>query len=150
MTIEELHDSGVDHRLLQEYLSGRDVPCPTCRYNLRDLMACACPECGDALRLQVGTTSLRVGLLLLLIAPLLVMVGIGVVFGLVAATDGLPRGWGFYAIEITALLDLAACLAIYRTRNHIMRIGRIAKAALVLGMWTIQVSVLVVSLAFGR
>jgi hypothetical protein len=28
------------------YLRARDVPCPACRYNRRDGVAAACPECG--------------------------------------------------------------------------------------------------------
>ncbi len=36
---------------LLELLAGRDVPCPDCGYNLRDLTHTSCPECGRALRL---------------------------------------------------------------------------------------------------
>jgi hypothetical protein len=31
--------------LLREYLRDRDVPCPSCGYNLRNLMTTVCPEC---------------------------------------------------------------------------------------------------------
>jgi hypothetical protein len=42
--------------LLRQFLHGRDVPCPSCEYNLRDLPADRCPECGQelALRLQLA------------------------------------------------------------------------------------------------
>ena len=40
--------------LLQTFLAGRDVACPGCGYNLRDLRGSRCPECGDALSLRVG------------------------------------------------------------------------------------------------
>ena len=42
--------------MLRLFLTGRDVPCPQCDYNLRDLTGTRCPECGEelALRLQLG------------------------------------------------------------------------------------------------
>jgi hypothetical protein len=36
------------------YLAGRDVLCPQCDYNLRDLRAARCPECGEELVLRVN------------------------------------------------------------------------------------------------
>jgi hypothetical protein len=49
--------TGVDH--LRMFLSARDVACPGCRYNLRDLSASRCPECGDELVLRVGLAEPR-------------------------------------------------------------------------------------------
>jgi hypothetical protein len=40
--------------LLTRYLSQRDLRCPSCRYNLRDVQSAACPECGDPLELTIG------------------------------------------------------------------------------------------------
>lgn len=39
-----------DARLI-DFLRNRDAPCPSCGYNLRDLTATQCPECGAPLRL---------------------------------------------------------------------------------------------------
>jgi hypothetical protein len=39
--------------LLRRYLAGRDVLCPQCKYNLRDLSGTICPECGEELVLRV-------------------------------------------------------------------------------------------------
>ena len=36
---------------IRQQLAGRDVPCPKCGYNLRDLERAECPECGWDLRL---------------------------------------------------------------------------------------------------
>ncbi len=44
---------------LLEFLRGRDVPCPLCRYNLRDLTRPQCPECRHDLLLTVGVTRPR-------------------------------------------------------------------------------------------
>ena len=43
-----------DDRALVDYLAGRDVACPACGYNVRDLASGACPECGLELRLEVA------------------------------------------------------------------------------------------------
>lgn len=36
------------------FLESRDVPCPNCRYNLRGVASESCPECGEAIELQLG------------------------------------------------------------------------------------------------
>ncbi len=43
--------------LLPAYLRHRDVPCPNCSYNLRDLTGTSCPECGQRLELVVDLGS---------------------------------------------------------------------------------------------
>jgi len=39
--------------LLRLYLADRDVPCPQCNYNLRNLTGNVCPECGEEIALRV-------------------------------------------------------------------------------------------------
>ena len=41
-------------RLLRLYLARRDVRCPLCGYNLRNLTSARCPECGEIIELRVG------------------------------------------------------------------------------------------------
>jgi len=53
-------ESEDDHRLL-EFLRDRDVPCPKCGYNLRNLLKPKCPECELALTLGVCAKPLRMG-----------------------------------------------------------------------------------------
>src|SRR5439155_15756670 len=48
-----MDDPADDPALLAVYLSSRDVPCPQCGYNLRQLTGVNCPECGEALALRV-------------------------------------------------------------------------------------------------
>ncbi len=38
---------------LREYLATRDVPCPSCGYNLRGVPASTCPECAMPLDLEI-------------------------------------------------------------------------------------------------
>ena len=42
-----------DSDFLRQFLAGRDVPCPMCKYNLRDLVGNRCPECGRSITLAV-------------------------------------------------------------------------------------------------
>ena len=46
-------------RLLLGYVRGRDVECPKCGYNLRNLTRPVCPECREELRLTVGLVKAR-------------------------------------------------------------------------------------------
>jgi hypothetical protein len=62
--------ANIESELLRQFLHARDVPCPSCEYNLRDLPADRCPECGQelALRLQLAEpkqTALLTGLIAL-------------------------------------------------------------------------------------
>lgn len=41
-----------DEELIRAYLVGRDVACPECSYNLRDLREARCPECGCTLAIK--------------------------------------------------------------------------------------------------
>ena len=50
--------------MLREFLSGRDVPCPGCGYNLRDLPGGRCPECGQELVLGVRLAEPKLAALL--------------------------------------------------------------------------------------
>src|SRR4051812_39647348 len=40
--------------MLLAYVRDRDVPCPLCKYNLRNLTIPRCPECGQPLTIGVG------------------------------------------------------------------------------------------------
>jgi hypothetical protein len=53
-----------DARLLSEFLSTRDVPCPGCGYNLRHLASPRCPECAEQIRLGVHLAEPKQGLLI--------------------------------------------------------------------------------------
>lgn len=40
--------------LRRRFVEGRDVPCPSCNYNLRNTTSDRCPECGELLRLRIN------------------------------------------------------------------------------------------------
>src|SRR5262245_2704462 len=49
--VQNDHDS-----LLRQFVEGRDSPCPTCGYNLRNTTSQRCPECGTRLNLVLERT----------------------------------------------------------------------------------------------
>ena len=51
--------AGGDAELLGRFLRDRDVDCPRCGYNLRNLQGGRCPECGDELVLRVNLAEPR-------------------------------------------------------------------------------------------
>jgi hypothetical protein len=53
-----------DDDLLRRFLFGRDVHCPGCTYNLRDLTGDRCPECGQEIVLQLRLAEPRQAALL--------------------------------------------------------------------------------------
>ena len=80
---------------LVEFLQDRDVTCPLCGYNLRNLTESVCPECRHTLRLTVGVHHVRFGWFLAAVAPSLFS-GIAAVLLLIlivvvqSTTGGLP------------------------------------------------------------
>ncbi len=54
---------------LLDFLRDREVPCPLCGYNLRDLTRPLCPECRHELLLTVGVTRPRFLWFLLAVTP---------------------------------------------------------------------------------
>jgi len=83
--------NGKNIDLLREFLAEADVPCPGCGYNLRGLRAGACPECNEALQLQVGLVEPRV-------------------LPYVAAAAGLSAGAGAAGLWLVAVVILSLYL----------------------------------------
>ena len=61
--MDEPPEPAPDAHLLR-FVAGRDVPCPACGYNLRDLQTARCPECGDELELVIRLAEPRQGALI--------------------------------------------------------------------------------------
>ncbi|MFM9958986.1 MAG: hypothetical protein ACKVZJ_13025 [Phycisphaerales bacterium] len=59
-----------DADMLKAYLADRDVPCPSCSYNLRGCVAETCPECGHSPKLGIQQTLWTPGRVRLLRAAL--------------------------------------------------------------------------------
>jgi len=62
-------DVAEDRELLLSFVHERDVECPRCGYNLRNLTQPVCPECSERLILHVGLAEPKLGWFLAAIAP---------------------------------------------------------------------------------
>jgi hypothetical protein len=82
--------SPADAALLLEFVKDRDVLCPRCDYNLRNLTQPICPECREWLILKVGTQRTRVHWLLLSIAPGMFAAIAVLIFFVMSAIHGFP------------------------------------------------------------
>ena len=114
--------------LLQRYLANRDVPCPQCRYNLRDLTGNRCPECGEELELRVSPAEPRQAAPIAGLVILAAGAGLNALLLLYAAilfVQGQHRGWRHFVklngIEAAVML-LALCVWLANWR----RIRRLA------------------------
>lgn len=132
------------------FLAGRSAPCPRCAYDLRDIKAARCPECGDPLVLKVGSSRARFGWVVLAMAPgcfsgvaaLFVMLPVGY-----SIWRGLPPGqgapWPVMVADAFGFLSAATVLLMYRHRHRIMALTARRQAAFAGAVWAIHV------LAFG-
>lgn len=106
--------------LLLAYLRDRDVSCPVCKYNLRSLTFPRCPECGAMLELRVSPAEPRLGLWLLLVVPLLLASGLGllVIYAIIRVGPPPSSDWPV-AICFLATVPLATLALL--TRRRFMR-----------------------------
>jgi hypothetical protein len=79
--------------LLREFLAEADLPCPGCGYNLRGLQASACPECNQALVLQVALAEPRLGPLIAALLGLAVGAGSAGTWLILFLAAGLIQGF---------------------------------------------------------
>jgi hypothetical protein len=104
--------------LLRIYLAGRDVACPQCGYNLRELRGTRCPECGEELTLRVQPVEPRqaaplAGLVILSAgAGMNALLLIYLLIQLYYYDRGGVSGWGkFAAVNVVEGLVLGGCVA---------------------------------------
>ncbi len=109
------------------FLKGRSHPCPRCAYDLRDINAAKCPECGETLVLKVGSPKARFGWLILAMVPgcfsgvaaLFVMVPI-----IMTIREGIAPGknlpWPVVGADAFGFLSAASVWFMYRHRHRVM------------------------------
>lgn len=118
--------------ILRLYLTGRDVPCPRCGYNLRDGVAGVCPECGAGIKLHVHPV---------IKLPLAHGVGVfglstGAVLGVVTAILGFSYGpIPLVGGGLAAAYSIIGLFVWDKTFFRVRRRGREAVLYLVLGAW---------------
>ncbi len=110
---------------LLDFLRGRDMHCPQCGYNLRDLTRPLCPECRQELLLTVGVTRPRFLWFLLAVTPCMFS---GIAAGLLLIPMILqPLGGGgppqapIFAIDALGWLSALGGLVLVRYRFAFLR-----------------------------
>lgn len=136
--------------LLRVFLVARDVPCPLCDYNLRDLAATTCPECSHVLDLTVGVRTLPLGRLVAALIPGIFsgmcafFVSIAMVAGWMAGSPPPSLVVGFAAF---GWLSGFASLALFRFRYRFVRWRPQRQTGWVFATWSVHVVAFLVLLA---
>ena len=131
--------------LLLAFVRSRDVECPRCGYNLRALTQPRCPECREALSLQVGVAKVRIGWFVATIIP-------GAFSGICALILSMPMalvpllGWGppppiqFVLLDAFGWLSGLVAVAIYSARQRFVRAPGRTQATWAIALWTVHLA----------
>ncbi len=132
--------------LLQTFLRHRDVTCPRCDYNLRNLTQPVCPECRETLSQKVDVQPLVVRWLLLTSAPGIFCAIALAIFLFMVLRHGPPGGMPnemvltllFIAASATASLALAAF------NRWFIRLHEPTQIATAIVLWFVHIGVFLV------
>ena len=143
-----------DAELVRAFLKGRDVVCPLCGYNLRDLTETRCPECRKELTLAVSLRELRFGWLLATVTPGFFS---GIAAGLlliplvlVPLGGGGPAPWFVLIADAFGWLSGLGALVLVRYRHAFLRQSTSRQQVWALLAWAVHIwaFVLFVTVAF--
>jgi hypothetical protein len=137
--------------ILQQYLEERDVPCPSCGYNLHALRGSECPECGERLVLRVALAEPDLGMFLAALIGLALGVGfsglLSVYFLIEGFTGNLSarewREFSFACFLPFALEGIALAVLVWR-RGHFQRLTARRQAVVIAGAWAMTTAAFVV------
>lgn len=135
--------------LLLTFVRERDVPCPRCGYNIRNLTQPVCPECHEELKLKVGVAKLKLHWLLLTLAPgtfCAIMMGVFLTMVLVL---GPPGGMGVEGIMVMSFIGLSGFLTVIGGRYYrrFLRMSDQAQITWALLVWGVHVVAFATALA---
>ena len=143
-----------DGGLLLAFLAERDVPCPLCGYNLRNLTRPQCPECRKDLALTVGVKKLNFLWLLATITPglfsgiaaglLLIVMTIATFLG-----GGGPVPWQVHVLDAFGWLSGLAALLLIKYRFAFLRQPQGAQQAWAAVAWAVHLGAFAVMMALA-
>jgi len=114
-----MNDAITQECAVSGYLQSRDVPCPSCRYNLRGVRGDSCPECGGPLVLELKGRRPSSGWIAFLFLA----------FGWVMIAGAINTAWSARALVRNK--DQIAQLMIYAGRFNAITQGPVALPRLV-------------------
>lgn len=132
--------------LLRAFLAGRDVSCPNCEYNLRDLAGDRCPECGLELALRIQLAEPRLAAFLAGLVGLSAGAGFNALIFLYWLMITGRRGWRsnfetFIVVDLISLAVMAAATyAWLRSRRRLRTMSPAARWVLVAACWALTVA----------
>jgi hypothetical protein len=141
-------DPPIEAAMLRAFLAARDVPCPGCGYNVRDLPGDVCPECGERLRLHFTLVDPRKGAQITGLVGLAAGAGFGglllLFFGatlVIDRSDMSDEEARIVAILAAGLVVHAAALAAWiRHWARIRRLSPSARRMLVIACWALPLA----------
>ena len=136
-----------DLERLLEFLRDRDVACPVCGYNLRNLTTPVCPECRHELSLSVDAADVRLAVFVAALAP-------GIFSGIMAVLLAIPIAWSFQAgvagppvpIWVALGFGLASgllTLTLVARRGVFLRLAPPTQRSVALTNWLVHVAMFV-------
>lgn len=132
--------------MLVGYLQHRDVLCPRCGYNLRNLTQPTCPECREPLSLKVGVVRLPIAGLLAAIVPgafSLVAVLIFIVMCALHGPPSLQRDQEVWLVVGFLALSAAAAVALACASRWFTKLSPVAQAIIGTMIWLVHVAVFI-------
>ncbi len=135
-------DEEVD--LLLRFVHERDVRCPRCDYNLRNLTQPVCPECREDLHLAVGLTRPKIHWLIVALAPG-IFSGIAAFFvlGVIVVTNLSPTGrmpWQPYALDAFGWLSAAFTFALFLQRYRFLKRSAETQMTVAVVIWALHIA----------
>jgi hypothetical protein len=134
--------------LLTRFLDDRDVACPLCAYNLRNLIGDRCPECGNQIVLSVHMVEPRIAAMIAGLIGLSSGVGLNALLLLYGLMISMGRPYGpmrkFFECNIVGLVAEGAALAAWLFYwRRIRRQPRAFQRLAALGCWLLTAANLV-------
>jgi hypothetical protein len=128
--------------LLLAFVQGRSVPCPQCKYDLRDIQSDVCPECARKLYLVIETDRPHLGWLILAIAPCcfsgvaacFVFAALLMQFLFARKVEPIPL-----AADIFGFMSAASIVLIYRNRGKILAWPAFKQAVFAFAIWGVHI-----------
>ncbi|MFG0328984.1 MAG: hypothetical protein ACF8PN_03705 [Phycisphaerales bacterium] len=129
--------------IVVEYLRHHDALCPACAFDLKGLAEAVCPGCHHSLNLSVGSARLRLGWLLVAVAP-------GFFFGITAAFLAIPIvarlvvGDGRWSPALTGIdlfgwLSGVAAVLLIAKRRRFLALSRRRQRWVAGGVWAVNI-----------
>lgn len=133
-----------EEALLLQFVQERDVPCPLCGYNLRNLVKTVCPECSKHLALTVGVQRPQMGWFIATIAPG-IFSGISAAFMLALMLAESARTGGgapflLWAVDLFGWASGIMSLVLVKKRFRFLRQSDPAQRMWAIVMWFVHVA----------